>query len=75
MTIGFHHEREANRCKFTPSIKACEISKEAVPIGRTIFPFEEASLLDVLDAQRTLWQTVHFMCHVEKPPPPVCLDV
>ncbi len=32
-------------------------AKEAVRIARTSFKFGEASLLDVLDAQRVLWQT------------------
>ena len=32
-------------------------AKEAVRIARSSFTFGEASLLDVLDAQRTLWQT------------------
>jgi cobalt-zinc-cadmium efflux system outer membrane protein len=32
-------------------------AKEAVRIARTSFTFGEASLLDVLDAQRVLWQT------------------
>jgi cobalt-zinc-cadmium efflux system outer membrane protein len=32
-------------------------AKEAVRIARTSFTFGEASLLDVLDAQRMLWQT------------------
>jgi hypothetical protein len=32
-------------------------AKEAVRIARTSFKFGEASLLDVLDAQRVLWHT------------------
>ncbi|MDT7042847.1 TolC family protein [Candidatus Nitronereus thalassa] len=32
-------------------------AKEAVRIARTSFKFGEASLMDVLDAQRVLWQT------------------
>jgi len=32
-------------------------AKEAVRIARTSFKFGEASLLDVLDAQRVLWET------------------
>ncbi len=39
-------------------------AKEAVRIARTSFKFGEASLLDVLDAQRVLWQTFEGYAHV-----------
>ncbi len=38
-------------------------AKEAVRIARTSFKFGEASLLDVLDAQRTLWQAFQGYAH------------
>ena len=38
-------------------------AKEAVRIARTSFTFGEASLLDVLDAQRTLWQSFQGYAH------------
>ena len=38
-------------------------AKEAVRIARTSFTFGEASLLDVLDTQRTLWQTFQEYAH------------
>ncbi len=38
-------------------------AKEAVRIARRSFTFGEASLLDVLDAQRTLWQTFQGYAH------------
>ena len=38
-------------------------AKEAVRIARTSFKFGEASLLDVLDAQRVLWQTFQGYAH------------
>ena len=38
-------------------------AKEAVRIAWTSFKFGEASLLDVLDAQRVLWQTLQGYAH------------
>ena len=38
-------------------------AKEAVRIARASFKFGEASLLDVLDAQRILWQTFQGYAH------------
>ena len=38
-------------------------AKEAVRIARRSFTFGEASLLDVLDVQRTLWQTFQGYAH------------
>ncbi len=38
-------------------------AKEAVRIARISFKFGEASLLDVLDAQRMLWQTFQGYAH------------
>jgi len=38
-------------------------AKEAIRIARTSFKFGEASLLDVLDVQRVLWQT--FQAYAE----------
>ena len=38
-------------------------AKEAVRIARTSFTFGEASLLDVLDAQRVLWRTFQGYAH------------
>lgn len=38
-------------------------AKEAVRIARTSFQFGEAGLLDVLDAQRVLWQTFQGYAH------------
>ncbi len=38
-------------------------AKEAVRIARTSFKFGEAGLLDVLDAQRVLWQTFEGYAH------------
>ena len=38
-------------------------AKEAVRIAQTSFKFGEASLLDVLDAQRTLWQAFQGYAH------------
>jgi len=38
-------------------------AKEAVRIARTSFQFGEASLLDVLDAQRVLWHTFQGYAH------------
>jgi cobalt-zinc-cadmium efflux system outer membrane protein len=38
-------------------------AKEAVRIAKTSFKFGEASLLDVLDAQRVLWQTFQGYAH------------
>lgn len=38
-------------------------AKEAVRIARTSFKFGEASLLDVLDAQRTLWEAFQGYAH------------
>ena len=38
-------------------------AKEAVRIARTSFTFGEASLLDVIDAQRMLWQTFQGYAH------------
>jgi cobalt-zinc-cadmium efflux system outer membrane protein len=38
-------------------------AKEAVRIARTSFKFGETSLLDVLDAQRVLWQAFEGYAH------------